>query len=109
MIYTTHGLMTAEDLADHRALYDLDLEVREAQAEEEAMEEAHAAHADQCPACQEEDSQRETTARVALQMDTARRELEKGIGAALKYMPPGPSRTHLQNALEASRKALRSI
>lgn len=112
MIYTTHGAMTPADLADHRALYDLDLEAREAQAEEEAMEDAHAAHADQCRACQEEADQRETTARVALQMDTARRALESAVQVALKVMPlaySGPARLALEEGLAKSYAALRSI
>lgn len=111
MIYTTHGAMTAADMADMADLYDWNAGAQEAQAEEDAMEAAHAAHADECRACQEEASQRETTARVALQMDTARRELEKGIQDALGLLgtqePGVPER--LKEALAASRKALRDI
>lgn len=112
MTYTTQGLMTAADMADMADLYDLNLAEREGQAEEEAMEEAHATHADQCRACQEEDGQRETTARVALGMDTARRELEKAVQEALKGHRGQMSRAAtdiLEAGLEASRKALRSI
>lgn len=110
MIYTTHGAMTPADMADMADLYDWNLEAREAQAEEEAMEDAHAAHADQCRACQEEATQRETTARVALQMDIARRALEEGLDDALRNVRlPEATRKRLLAAKAEAWAALRSI
>lgn len=106
--YTTQGAMTQADLEDLRELYDLDLEAQEAQAEEEAMEKAHEAHADQCRACQEEAAQRETGARVALQMDTARRVLEKALRDATIWLPP-VARQDAERALEEAREAIRAI
>lgn len=112
MTYTTQGLMTAADQADLYDLYDLGAGLDEARAEEEAMEDAHAEHADQCRACQEEAQQRETGARVALAMDEARRELEKAVQEALRIMPlaySGPTRKVLEEGLEKARTALSRI
>lgn len=111
MIYTTHGAMTQADLADMADLYDWNAGQDEERAEEEAMEAAHAAHADECRACQEEASERETGARVALQMDTARRALEKAVQIALRDLDSRERgvRDVLETALAASREAIRAI
>lgn len=110
MLYTTQGLMTSADMADMADLYDWNAGQEEDRAEEEAMEKAHEEHAADCRACQEEATQRETGARVALAMDDARRTLEAATWKALAYPSlPLPVRRELEKALRASQAALRSI
>lgn len=111
MIYTTQGLMTGADMADMADLHDWNAGEAEAQAELQAMEDRHADHAEKCPACQEEDSQRVTTARSAVAFDKARRALEEGVREALKDAGPLPWRVReaLERGLKEARAALRSI